>query len=243
MSNTMRAGGLSASRQNMDLAILATQGWLSLTPTAFRDGVLARVTRRAFDSGSSVFRLGDPSDGIWGILNGAVQIELPTATRLPTLAHFAIPGFWFGVGPLVRDMPRRVGVTATEPSVLVRLSPADCRALLAEHPGDWRWMALLSTMETDIALGVAADLLLTAPVQRVIATLLRIAGMRNGSFPPFVPHPISLSQERLALLCNLSRTVVSGALKELLLRGLIRIEYRRITVLDAPGMLALLNEG
>jgi CRP-like cAMP-binding protein len=229
-------------RKNADLAVLAQYGWLSLTPDSFRQKVLARVTKRVFDVGEWVFRLRDPSDGIWGIVEGAVLIELPSATHLANVAHFAVRGFWFGVGPLIHDMPRRIGVMASERSVLVRLALADCRELLEENSADWRWMALLSTMETDAAMGVVADLLLTDPRQRIIATLLRLAGSRNGTFRPSMPLPLSLTQERIGLICNLSRTVVSSVLRDLEDQKMIRTEYRRVIVLDDKRMLALLVE-
>jgi CRP/FNR family cyclic AMP-dependent transcriptional regulator len=219
---------------------LAVNGWLSLCPAYFQDAILQRVAARKFERGEAIYRIGDPPGGLWAIVDGAVQIEIPGPAAAPELAHFATPGYWFGEGPLIHSAPRRVGVVAATPSTLATISLSDCNAVLAEEPANWRWIALLATMNTDLAIGVAADLLLQGPRERVIAALLRLGGFRNGLFLPSSPKTISLSQERLGQITNLSRTLVSGIVRNLEEQGLIKIEYRGIRILDDVKLKSLL---
>jgi CRP/FNR family transcriptional regulator, cyclic AMP receptor protein len=215
---------------------LANHGWLSFTPPAFRKSVLARIQTREFRKGEAIYRAGDPPGGLWVVLSGAVELELPPPDTAPHFVHLAVPGFWFGEWPLIWDKPRRLTVVAALPSTLATLSLADCRALLEADPGAWRWIALLSTMMTDLAAGILSDLLLRDPVKRTAAVLLRIAGMRSHVVVSAEPTPIHLTQEKLAHLVNLSRNSVIPILQDFVRAGFIEVKYGSIAVVDAKGL-------
>ncbi|HET9445760.1 MAG TPA: hypothetical protein VFO35_05845, partial [Steroidobacteraceae bacterium] len=58
--------------------VLAQRGWLAHTPPNFRKAVLARTQLRAFRKGAAVYRLHDPPGGLWAVVKGAVELELPS---------------------------------------------------------------------------------------------------------------------------------------------------------------------
>jgi CRP-like cAMP-binding protein len=221
---------------------LRDQGWLALTSADFRQAVLERLTLRRFAAGEAIYRIGDGEGGLWAIVEGGVQFEIPGPQLAPGLAYVAIPGFWFGETPLIRKSVRQLDAIATQPSVFAAISLADCRSVLDEDPSRWQWIALLANMNSDLALGLTADLLLQDPQQRIIAALLRLAGWRTS--PHFVanPGPIHLTQQQLGRIANLSRTAASGILRDLERRGLIVMGYRSLEVLDGDGLRALLGE-
>lgn len=221
---------------------LRDQGWLALTPPDFRQAVLERLTLRKFAAGEAIYRIGDDEGGLWAIVEGGVQFEIPGPQLAPGLAYVAIPGFWFGETPLIRKTVRQLDAIATQPSVFAAISLADCRSVLDEDPSRWQWIALLANLNSDLALGLTADLLLQDPQQRIIASLLRLAGWRTGL--PFVanPGPIHLTQQQLGRIANLSRTVASGILRDLERRGLIAMGYRSLEVVDGDGLRSMLRE-
>jgi CRP-like cAMP-binding protein len=221
---------------------LNEQGWLSRTMPDFRQAIVERLTIRKFASGDAIFRLGDAEGGLWAIVEGGVQFELSGPQLTPGLTHIAIPGFWFGESSLISRVTRRVGAYAAQPSVLATISLADCRAVLEEEPGHWQWIALLAKMNTDLVMGIAADLLLQEPRQRVIAALLRMSGWRSGLHLAPSPGPVHISQQQLGHVTNLSRTVVGGILRDLHDRGLISIRYRTLEVLDGKALKTSLGE-
>jgi CRP/FNR family cyclic AMP-dependent transcriptional regulator len=223
--------------KNSDPAdFLASHGWLSFTPPAFRKNVLARIQTREFKKGDAIYRAGDPPGGLWVVLDGAVELELPHPDTAPHFVHLASPGFWFGEWPLIWDKPRRLTVIATVPSTLATLPLAECRALLDADPASWRWIALFSTMMTDLAAGIVSDLLLRDPVKRTAAVLLRVAGVRSQVFVSAKPSSIHLSQERLAHLVNLSRNSIIPILHDFVRLGFIEIKYGSIAVVDVKGL-------
>jgi CRP/FNR family cyclic AMP-dependent transcriptional regulator len=215
---------------------LATHGWLSFTTPAFRKNVLARIQSREFKKGEAVYRAGDPPGGLWVLLDGSVELELPPPDTAPHFVHLASPGFWFGEWPLIWDKPRRLTVVATVPSTLATLPLAECRAVLEADPTAWRWIALLSTMTTDLSAGIVADLLLRDPEKRTAAVLLRVAGVRSHVFVSAQPSPIHLSQERLAHLVNLSRNSIIPILHDFVRLGFIEVKYGSISVVDVKGL-------
>jgi CRP/FNR family transcriptional regulator, cyclic AMP receptor protein len=221
------------------VGILAERGWLSLTSPAFRGAVLQRLSIHKFDTNEPIYRLDDPAGGLWSILNGVIEAEMPGPAG-PLLGHCGAPGFWFGEGTVIFSSQRRAGVFATCPSTLAHLSIADCHSVLAADPSGWRWIALLSTMTTDLAMRLAADLLLRDPEQQTAAMLLRLAGLRNGMF--LKPHqvPIHLSHEKLGQLVNLSRNAIGPILKSFEKKGYLTVAYRSIDIQDAAGLAALL---
>lgn len=221
---------------------LNDHGWLTLTPVDFRQAVFERLTMRKFSAGEAVYRTGDSEGGLWAIVEGGVQLEIPGLQLTPGLAYVAAPGFWFGETPLITKSAREVDAYAAQPSIFATVSLADCRAILDEDPGRWQWISLLANMNCRLALSLAADLLLPEPQQRIVAALLRISGW--GTIPNLAPSPgpLHLSQHLLGRISNLSRTAVSGILHELERQGLISIGYRSLEVLDGDGLKAMLGE-
>jgi len=226
-------------RQNSRAAeFLSEHGWLSFTPPDFRDKVLKRIELHKFEKGQTVYRAGDEPGGLWAIVEGGVEIAGASPGAVPHLIHFAVPGFWVGEAPLIYGLRRIVTVTAARPSKLATLSLEKSREILDEDPGAWRWIALLSAMTTDLAIGVVADLLLRDPVKRTAALLMRLSGMRSMAFPAKSPSPINLSQEKIGGLVNLSRNSIIPVLQEFERNGLIEIRYGSVQVLDVKGLAA-----
>ena len=78
--------------------------------------------------------------------------------------------------------------------------------LEAKNPDVWRSLAALSVMNQMIAMGSAEDLMMRAPHKRLVATLLRMAGMAAWvpRCSPLTTVPIS--QLELAEASSLSRS-------------------------------------
>jgi CRP-like cAMP-binding protein len=221
---------------------LSDHGWLSLASSDFRQSVLDRVTIRKLAGGEALFRVGDREGGLWAIIEGGVRFELPGPQLAPGLTHVSIPGFWFGEAPLIGKTARLFDAYAAGPSLLAVVSFSDVRILIDEDPARWQWIALLANMNRDLAMGVAADLLIQDPRQRIVAALLRLSGWRTGSYLTPNPGPIHLSQQQLGQISNLSRTVVSATLRDLEQRGLIAVGYRALEVLDGDGLGVMLSQ-
>lgn len=210
------------------LPFMASHGWLAVTPPVFRDQVLSRCILRNAEKGQRLFGRGDPPGGLWGLVSGTVAIEVESGQET-FLGHFAGPGYWIGAGPTITGQDRSVGVVATRASRLLLLPSASFREIAAVDPEAWRWLAVLPMMQSLLAMGVAQDLMIRRPRDRLIAILLRLAACR-GPFAKADPEVITSTQDEIAAMANLSRTATGKILRELEAIGCLSIGYRSICI-------------
>src|SRR5271165_1325596 len=69
------------SRLGQAHEIVARQGWLNLAPPAFRRIVLDRCRLKVFEAGATVYSVGDPPGGMFGLLRGKVALSIAPGER------------------------------------------------------------------------------------------------------------------------------------------------------------------
>ena len=222
--------------------IVLRQGWLSQTAPWFQQGVLDRCHLRHFSAGESIFSVGDPPGGMFGLAAGGLNISMAPNERGPYFAHFARPGSWFGEVAAFTGQPRRVGLAATRDSEMLHLPLHGIREIVDNNPVAWRFFALVTIGHLDLAMGAADDRMIRDHVKRCIAVLLRLAGCRLSSPPDSLPIEIDLSQEDIAYLSNIARTTAGAVLRKLEALGHLEQSYRRIRILAPDALRAMLLE-
>lgn len=220
---------------------LARRGWLSRTPAAFRDAVLSQTSLRSFGAGTTIYSEGDPSDGLWGLAEGTIGLELAGERRSPSFAYLSGRGFWIGAQTLIMGPGRQVGLVALRPCRMLYLSGAAFHAIAQKDAEAWRWLAALPLIQNAVAFGVLDDLLIRESDRRCAAILLRLAGCR-GPFAQDEPDDIYATQEQLAEICNLSRTSLGEVLRAFDRQGFISRRYGRI-VIDRAVLARLADPG
>jgi CRP/FNR family transcriptional regulator, cyclic AMP receptor protein len=222
--------------------IIAKQGWLSLTPASFRQLVLDRSHLQVLKAGSTIYSVGDPPGGMFGLVSGGLAISIAPGERGPYLAHFAPPGTWIGVAPAFTEQPRQAGLAVTRDTELLHLPLHSIREIVASDPGAWRFFGIAVIANTSVAIGAAEDLLIRDHFKLCIAVLLRLGGCRLRTMPEFLPIEIDVNQDGLAALTNLSRTTAGAILRKLQASGYLEVSYRRIHILAPDALRAILTE-
>ena len=217
---------------------LKQHGWLANTPSAFADALLARCTFGTAERGQCPYQLGNPTDGLRGIVSGGFAFEIAPHERGPHLAHIFRPGFWFGELELFAGVPKIAMITATRPSVFLHLDQQAFTDLVTENPGAWRWIGLLASQHLELALGVIDDGSLREPGRRIAALLLRLADVRNCDNPHDPRPELDITQSDLAHLATVSRATIVAHLDELEQLGLIARSYGRLTLVDPAALRA-----
>jgi CRP-like cAMP-binding protein len=87
------------------------------------------LTERSFDKGAAIFRAGDPSDGLYLLVRGAVAIR----DGANTLASVQ-PCECFGELGALAEEPRSADAVCISSCDVVRLSTAELHALMAKRP-------------------------------------------------------------------------------------------------------------
>jgi CRP/FNR family cyclic AMP-dependent transcriptional regulator len=229
--------GIRAARD-----IAAREGWLSQTPPEFRKAILDRAGLQSFSSGATIYMVGAPRGGIYGMISGGVRLAAAAGELGPFITHYFRPGSWLGEGPIITDGPRIIGLNAARQTELLHVPLPGLRELLNQEPGFWRWFALLAFEHERTAVTAVADLMIRDHVKRLVAVLLRLADARTKSPQGSGPIEVEASQSDLATMANVARTTANATLRRLVSAPQVKLAYGRIFVLEPDALRAMLAD-
>jgi CRP/FNR family cyclic AMP-dependent transcriptional regulator len=231
---------MSAIDEARDL--VSRLGWLSYVPQRFRRQVLDRCLLEDVEAGVTVYNVGDPPGGMFGLVSGGLGVSVAPGERGPYIAHFARPGTWFGEAAAITGQPRRIGLAATRPTRLLHLPLHAIHEIVRQDPAAWRYIALVSVAHNDTAIGASDDLMIRDTEKRFVAVLLRLGGCRLSTGPSSVPIEVDVTQEDLAAMANVTRNTAGAILRRLADRGQLALHYRKIGIVEPDALRALLAD-
>lgn len=190
-----------------------------------------------FARGEDVFAEGDPARGMFLVVAGSVKVYRSSPSGREQILAIESPGAIIAELPLLDGEPYPASCAALEDSHLLLLPIGVFEELLRRRP--------------DVALGalrvvgsrlrqlvtLVDELSLLEVPQRLAKFLLDIAGRRGSSFN------LTLSNQEIASRLGTVREIVSRNLHRLEQQGAIRIEGRRITIVDSDQLQELIEEG
>jgi CRP-like cAMP-binding protein len=188
---------------------------------------------RPFKAGAHVRQKGTTADGWLGVSSGLLRIQNTSVDgRQTTLTHFS-PGCWFGEGTLLKDECWPFDAIAVVDSLVAFVPFRTFQWLLDTSVPFNRF--LLNQLNARLAQFVerCEHLRLHDADHHVAHCLVEMIDPR---LYPSIADNITLSQEELGRLAGVSRSVVSRVLQRLERQGLLRIDYRSITLLDPDGL-------
>jgi CRP-like cAMP-binding protein len=213
------------------LTIMTRHGWLSRRPPQFREEVVRRSRLKRFGAGESLYNAGDGPAGMFGLVAGQVLIRLPPADTVISIAN---PGQWVGDATCFMREARWVSLTAGSALVVLHLPLAEFDAM-ARDAENCRHFAVNTAESLAEAVTVIANLTQPDSEVRVAQRLLTFMGVHDE----WRFRALSASQADLATMCGLSRQTMSKVLAGLVARGIIRLGYRRIDIIDVAALRAL----
>ncbi|MGE0797341.1 MAG: Crp/Fnr family transcriptional regulator [Lautropia sp.] len=216
------------------------------TPNAWRKSLwtngltadqLARVERdlafRECPGGTVILRKGEPVAEWIGVVEGLVKVSSVSPDG-KSLTFAGVPsGGWFGEGSLLKRHARKYDAVALRDSV-VALMPAATFGWLLDHSIAFNRFLLIQLNER------LGQFIGTVEFERFLdpdARVARcIANLYNPHLYPGAAPLLELSQEEIGYLSGISRQRVNQALQTLERAGLLKLDYRSVTVLDVPGL-------
>lgn len=207
--------------------------WFSTLPAALQDALLATAQVQRLDAGQRLFRRGDPPSGLYAVVEGAMRIGAVSAQGKEALLTLIEAPYWFGEVSLFDGQPRTHDAFAEGASTLLLVPQAALLALLERQPQYWRDFALLMSQKLRLAFIALEQMSLLPAAPRLARRLLMIAENYGEGEPRRVIH---LAQEQLALMLAISRQTTNQILKELQARGIVRLSYGEIEILDLPRL-------
>ncbi|MFC3903729.1 cAMP-binding domain of CRP or a regulatory subunit of cAMP-dependent protein kinases [Acinetobacter marinus] len=210
---------------------LCANAWYATLPEDFQQFILNMHKTVQLEKGQVLFFRGDVDDGMYAILNGAIQLGFSDAEGRESLMLIAEANLWFGEISLIDGKPRTHDAIALQSTTLMHLPKAILLDFLHLHPDYWRHIALLLSQKIRpllLEIEVLQHGSLTQRLARRLLMILHSYDDRNA----IQNRQIELSQERLALMLSLSRQRINGLLHELEDAQIIKREFKSIHILD-----------
>jgi CRP/FNR family transcriptional regulator, cyclic AMP receptor protein len=89
-------------------AFLRRVTWLGEAPEDFQDQVLAKCDMLRYKKSDLIYDAGDEASGLFGVVEGHLEVHLPAPGVTPTLSYIGGPGSWFGDIAAVTGARRRI---------------------------------------------------------------------------------------------------------------------------------------
>lgn len=214
--------------------ILGRRGWLAERDEGFRTALLECGRMVGFETGEPLYRVGDTPNGLFGLLSGVVQIQIPGEHGEMIATHRAASGFWIGDLALFAEQTRLVSVVARGPVRALFVPRTSLRRMVRDKPEYLRDFYALSHENMQTALRLLANLSVTRSPSRIALRLLHIVESANR------PEDwIDLAQEELAEHTAVSLPTVQRCLRRFSELGVIEIGYGRLRVLDREQLFDL----
>jgi CRP-like cAMP-binding protein len=213
------------------LAVLKRSEWFAALEPAFREAVLASSRVLVLDAGESVFHRGDPSDGIYCVLSGAICFGAIASTGQASIVALAEAPQWFGEIALFDGGPRTHDGWADIATTLLHLPSRHLTRILAEDPIRWQQFGRMLVHKLRVALSLLEDMALEPPQVRLARCLVNLLeGYGQGKAEPSLS--VRVSQERLGMMLSLSRQTVNELLRHLEQQSILRCRRGGVRILD-----------
>jgi CRP-like cAMP-binding protein len=200
--------------------------------------LVKRGERRTYGKGAFVHRKGDAGDGLFRILSGRVRVSTTTAegTELVLIDHE--PGSFFGELSVFDGLPRTHDAYALDRCELIFVDRRAIEVILETSPDLARHFLRALALKVRISL-MALDGVALRPVSERLALRLFLLAKQSGASSP--PFEIAVSQSDLASMVGATRQSINKDLKRWEREGLVRLEGRKLLVLDDAALFDVAN--
>lgn len=218
--------------------LLGHGAWFAQLPAHLRELLLQHGQTQHLDAGQRLFLRGDPCDGLYAVLSGAMLISGSSAEGRSTVLAVLEPPTWFGEISIIDDGPRTHDAHAHLATTLWWVSRSVVDDLLAEHPLLWQHLARLVTAKTRLLFMRLSDMTAQPAQARLIHELLRLAEGYGMAQSTSGARLLPIKLEQLAGLASTSRQTASEVLGQLQRQGLVRRQAQGLEVLDIAALRA-----
>ena len=198
-----------------------------------RDVAVADLKVVNVATGELLCRVGRPATFWFGVIDGLLKMSNDSALGMPITFTGVPPGGWFGEGTVIKREAYRYNIQALRKSVVAGLGVDTFHWLLDRSIPFNRFI----TQQLNERLG---QFIAAREIDRMSDADARVARSLGALFHP-VLYPgvgglLRITQQELGYLVGLSRQRVNEALKNLQMRGCIRIEYGGVRVIDIVAL-------
>lgn len=213
-----------------EIAVLRRGRWFSSLPLALQARIVQLAVLRTFRTGQHLLRTGDPPRGMYGLVSGRTRHVYTVGEDREVLLHVGGPGLWTGEYVMLSRGRSINSVIADAPTTALHLGAKDWQRIVDDEP---RWLSHFATLLAErfaTAFRAYAESQALSRDEWVYARLRLVAQVEREHGT--AGSCIHLSQSHLASMVGVSRQTLNAALGRLQQRGLLRVGFRRIELVD-----------
>jgi CRP-like cAMP-binding protein len=219
-----------ANKQHAE-AVLAQGAWFKTLQPDLKSLILDYSLLRTFKAGEVISAEDHRQTGLWGLLEGQVAVTRRVADK-EFLFHLGGPGFWFGEAALLHTKVALVTATARTEVRALFLQAAKFDQIVDNQPRYLRCFAELQAARYALILRHVAQSA-GLPVEEYLRVRLAdISDLIHADGAEVESVELTLSQTDVAHMIGASRQTANKLLKKLENEGLIKVSFRKITILD-----------
>lgn len=188
-----------------------------------------------FQRGERVFRTGDPFRAIYAVRQGTVKTVVVNRDGHEQVLGFYLPGEVVGLNAIYPEK-YPCDAIALEPAEFCRFSFPAMSELAARSPSVQRHLFRMLSKELGAASLLAGD---HTADERMAAFLVDLGRRYAARGFPGTRFVLSMSRSDIANYLRLATETVSRVLSRFRAQGLLRIEGRRLEMLDIKALEAL----
>ena len=208
----------------------------SLTPEALA-WLVDSTREQTFARGEIILLEGEPCPGLFLVQSGSVKLYRSSLRGDEQIMLIVYRGGCFEFAPLLDGGPNPVSAQAMEASKLLFIPASNFEVLVSTYPEVVLQIASILAMRLRNLLDKVEDFSFRRVISRVAKLVLQLGeGEGKGSI---VTPARPLTQQQLACIVGCSRQLLNSSLRELVKKGVIKIEKRRIIVLKPEALLEL----
>jgi CRP-like cAMP-binding protein len=200
--------------------------------TAQKQRLEQRAVLRVFGRQEMIYFPTEPGQSVLVLARGRVKIKVLAADGRETILAFIEEGELFGELALVDASPRHEFAEAVSDATVIAVAREDMLWLMAQHAELSMQITKLVGLRRRRIENRLGNILFRSTRERVVALLLELLDSHGEAQPCGWRVRLPLSHQELANLIGATRETVTLTLGRLQAEGLIRVQRRRLVVLD-----------
>jgi CRP/FNR family transcriptional regulator, cyclic AMP receptor protein len=221
--------------------LLARGYWFRTLPAEMQTRIIAECEIVQVKRGKSLYRAGDPVDGVYAALEGDLRAYVADNSHQLVFLRVMGPATWFGEPYLLSEYPARTfEVVAKTACTVLFLPKARWQALTDGDLAIYKAFVKLTCIHSEHQTHVLIESRSEAPV-RTAHALLRLARAHGRSTGRGVEIVMRLSQADLASLVGVSRQYINELITRWRKEGILDWTSGRCRILSEPRLKAKLR--
>lgn len=205
--------------------------WLGSLEPAAREALMEKAHALTLPPETEIYAQGDPVDGIYIALEGAVK-ELAAIEGCLRLVRLSGPGDVLGAGELFSEPEQTMSALTLRRTRLAWWRQPDLHEIFVEHPSVLLWLMQRWAAQLRELRAALVETVYVESAARLTRKLMGVAERFGERTPHGVLIDIKLSRDEWAALAGMAPETVSRVLHDLERRGWIALEGRYIRLLE-----------